>query len=37
LRVWRRRDERVLEKRKERVEEIEYIERGGLWGVNFSS
>jgi len=30
LRVWRGREGRVLEKRKEQVEEIEYIERGGL-------
>jgi len=31
------REGRVLEKRNEQVEEIEYIGRGGLWGFNFSS
>ena len=37
LRVWRGKDKRVLEKRKKKVEEIEYIGRGGFWRVNFSS
>jgi len=38
LRVWRGREGRASEKRKEQVEEIEDFERGGLCGgVNFPS
>jgi len=33
--VWRGREGRVLEKRKDQVEELEYIGRGGFGGLNF--
>ena len=37
LRVWKGREGKAWEKRNDQVEEIEENERGGFWGISFSS